>query len=141
MAGINFNTKGFDEVSAYLESLESGLANEVAKKGLKAGHQAMQPTINKISATMIRSGNMDRRLLRAPEIEELGMDIFSVGIGFKIRDSGIPNQAFHSIYIMHGTPRIRPHNALYDAAQGTKARNAFKKAFREALQKHMERNR
>lgn len=59
----------------------------------------------------------------------------SVGVGFDIRKPG--GGGMHSIWMMYGTPRIRPDTKLYGAVRGQKTKLRILRIMSDTLQKHV----
>lgn len=58
-----------------------------------------------------------------------------VGVGFDIRKPG--GGGMHSIWMMYGTPRIKPDKKLYGAIRGQKTKIQILKIMTETLQRHV----
>lgn len=110
--GIEILAKRFEDMDGDLKSL--------ANKALKQTHAHITP---KIEVAMQASkynfkhtGDTQESLRRKANIEWTG-NIASVGVGFDIKNGGLP-----SIFLMHGTPTIAPDRNLYNAVFSSKTK-------------------
>lgn len=61
-------------------------------------------------------------------------DVASVGVGFEIHKAG--GGGMHSIWMMYGTPRIKPDKKLYDAIRGARTKKQIQEIMQNALSRH-----
>ncbi len=62
-------------------------------------------------------------------------EVASVGVGFDIHKAG--GGGMHSIWIMYGTPRIRPDTKLHNAIRGQRTHYKVKEIMERALRQHV----
>lgn len=90
-------------------------------------------------------GAMYNSIITDPKVEWEG-SVAGVGVGFdKEKDEA---GFYHSIFILHGTPRhpvnhpgTKPDRAVYNAIFGSKTRKEIEKAQREIMERYIEKGR
>lgn len=129
---MTISFSGFDEIAEQLDKLGGDL-KEVTSKALKETHQYVTP---KVKAAFSKhdvkyTHQTASSIIELADIEWQGT-IAEVGVGFKISNGGLA-----SIFIMYGTPRMRPDRNLYNAIYGSKVKKEVAKLqqqiFEEAI--------
>lgn len=127
----------FQEFDFYCKKIES-ISNKnelkkIADKALKETHKQITPKIEKAFSKHVRTGKTSSTLKKDSETNWNG-DIGTIDVGYAIHDGGLA-----SIFIMYGTPRIKPDKNLYNVFYGSKIKNEMFKIqeniFNEELQK------
>ena len=108
---LTLDFAGMDEIIAQYQEM-GGNADKAVESALKATHALVTPKLQSAIAPHKQSGDTEGSLSRSPEIEWDGTKA-AVPVGFKIRDGGLP-----SIFLMYGTPKMKPDTALYNAIYG-----------------------
>ena len=127
----------FEDFNFYAKKIES-LSNKntlknVADKSLKKTHNYLTP---QIETTFKKHNRTGRTLesLRKDDSTEWSGDIGSVDVGFDIKNGGLA-----SIFLMYGTPRMKPDKELYNLFYGSKIKKEVFKIqediFNDELQK------
>lgn len=116
--------EGFDELLSEFKRLE-GDAKAVAEEALLETQKIVAKRAANAMKKHHRSGRTEASIIEhsAPEWEG---STASVGVGFKIRNGGLP-----SIFLMYGTPRAPKDPAVYNAVYGSSTRKEIEKAQRE----------
>lgn len=133
--GLEF--EGMEELIKRLEDSESDLkqATESAlKKTFDVVTSSIQTAINSSPYNFNRPpGKTKASLETAPNIEWEG-PAASVPVGFDIDKGGLP-----SIFLMYGTPTIKPDKQLYNSIYGSAIKKTVgevqEEAFREILER------
>lgn len=108
---LSLDFAGMDEIIAQYEAM-GGNVNKAAESALQATHGVVTPKAQAAISPHYLTGATEGSLSRSPEIEWDGTKA-AVPVGFKIRQGGLP-----SIFLMYGTPRMRPDPAMYNAIYG-----------------------
>lgn len=132
-------TVDFSNFADYLARLDNLGGISAMKKGVNAGLKASKNHVN----TQIRTAMSNAKLPRKGKyssgdtIASLDESVdatwkglrATVPIGFKLQESGLT-----SIFLMYGTPRMKPARGLKAAIYGTKARKQHNEIVAEALE-------
>lgn len=131
--GIQFN--GFQELAERIDEL-AGL--DGLKRAVEAGLKSSKEYVNgEISAALQKSklpaqgkyseGNTLNSLNKDFNVKWDGLQA-SVDVGLDFDKSGMT-----SIFLMYGTPRMKPDQDLYDAIYGNKTKNKIKRLQESAM--------
>lgn len=124
---LEFYTQKFEKLS------NKNNLKSTADKALKETHNLLTPKIESQFEKHNRSG-LTIKSLRKDNSTEWHGDIGSVDVGFDLKNGGLP-----SIFLMYGTPRMKPDKELYNLFYGSKIkREVFKmqeNIFNDELQK------
>lgn len=134
-ARFSLECKAFDE---YMEKLDQIGGTAAMKQGVeKALIQSKEYVIPLLDAAMAKSnlpaggkysgGGTADSINRDATVEWQGMT-GTISIGFEFAESGMK-----SIFLMYGTPRMKPVAGLQDAIYGNKTKNQIKKIQSAAL--------
>lgn len=119
------NAAGADVVKIATEALEA--TNKVIYDAAKAAVQKQNlPAQGRFS-----TGRTEAALREQPIIEVKGNNVIA-HVGFDLKNGGFP-----SIFLMHGTPRMKPARGLYEAFYGQDGE--IMQVQREVFEKAMER--
>ena len=129
---LSLDFAGMDEIIKQYEDMGGNL-REAAESALKATHALVTPKLQAAIKPHKQSGDTEASLGRKPEIEWDGTKA-AVPVGFKIRDGGLA-----SIFLMYGTPRMQPDEALYNATYGAATLNKVSQKQAEVFYKRMTR--
>ena len=110
--GLQFH--GWEEMMTNLDELSHYGVLEGTKKALTETHKVVTPKLEAEIRKHKNTGKTEASLVREPRINVEG-HLVSIDIGFDLDNGGLP-----SIWLMHGTPRIEPDKALYQALYGRK---------------------
>jgi HK97 gp10 family phage protein len=124
MATMGIQIDGFDRILKELDRLEAD-TKEVAEKALKKTFDIVQKKTesgmqkqNLPAKGRYDSGETRKAIIQRPEVSWSG-DTASVDVGFDLKqDAG-----FVSIFLMHGTPKMKPDKKLYDAFYAKKTKD------------------
>ena len=108
---LSLDFEGMDEIIKQYEDMGGDLKT-ATEAALKATHGIVTPKLQAAIEPHRQSGDTEASLGRKPEIEWDGTKA-AVPVGFKIRDGGLA-----SIFLMYGTPRMKPDTKLYNAIYG-----------------------
>lgn len=118
MARMKIEIEGFDEILKKLNALE-GDVRKATEDALRKTHEIVTEKAEKGMANAnlpaggeYSTGDTLKTLRRNAEIEWQG-NVAEVKVGFDIANGGLV-----SIFLMHGTPRMNPDRALYNAFYG-----------------------
>lgn len=121
---LRLEFKGFEEFAARLDELGGDL-KETTEKALKASHDLVTPKIKAAMTKHNKSGDTSRAILDKSAVVWDGA-VASIDVGFDIQKGGMP-----SIFLMYGTPRVKPDRDLYNAIYGNKTKKEIKELQQE----------
>ena len=125
---------GFIQLSEKLLKLGGDLEG-VTEKALKKSFDAVTPGIEAAIEPHKLTGKTQSTLRRTGDVKWTGT-IAEVPVGFDISGGGLP-----SIFLMYGTPHMKPDRKLYNSIYGAKTKKKVKElqaaAFSEELEKVM----
>lgn len=137
--GITFS--GFDELAAKLDELTNDIKPAV-EKALKAGHENVTEKLkksvqkNKLPAKGKYSTGATEKSLRTDSKVEWNGTIATIKVGFDI------SKSMQSIYLMYGTPKMKPvagmKAAIYGKSSIKEREELQKKIFDKAIKEAME---
>lgn len=124
MATMGIQIDGFDRILKELDRLEAD-TKKVAEKALEKTFDIVQKKTeigmqkqNLPAKGRYDSGETRKAIIQKPEVSWSG-DTASVDVGFDLKqDAG-----FVSIFLMHGTPKMKPDKKLYDAFYAKKTKD------------------
>lgn len=128
----------FKELDAYMSKLDELGNGKAMKRGveaaLKASKQHVNPLIEKSMANLpaggiYSTGDTKKSIDKDMSVEWQGMTA-SIKVGFDFSKSGLT-----SIFLMYGTPRMKPVSGLKSAVYGSKTQKELATIQEEALQK------
>lgn len=144
---VTIDFKGFDE---YMEKMDKLGGTDLIKKGVEAGLKASKRYVNQEIKKAIRKSNLPAKGQYSRGDTEKSIDkdfnvnwegtVGYTNVGFKFDKIGLL-----SIYLMygtksvHGTPRMKPVEGLYDAIYGKKTKSQMRKLQKEAINKVIKR--
>lgn len=132
---LRLDFKGFEEYAARLDELGGDL-KATTEKALKESHAFVTPKIKAAMTKHNKSGDTSRAILDKSAVVWSGA-VASIDVGFDIQNGGMP-----SIFLMYGTPRVKPDRDLYNAIYGNKTKKDIKELqqeiFSAAITKAME---
>lgn len=132
---LRLEFKGFEEYAARLDELGGDL-KATTEKALKESHALVTPKIKAAMTKHNRTGGTSRAILDKSAVVWDGA-VASIDVGFDIQSGGMP-----SIFLMYGTPRVKPDRDLYNAIYGNKTKKEIKELqqeiFSAAIKKAME---
>lgn len=137
MARRNKLTIDFEGFQEYMEKLDKLGADtkEITNKALQKSYEEVTPTIESAIKPHHQSGDTEKSLAKNESVEWEGTKAY-IKVGFNIRNGGLP-----SIFLMYGTPRMKPDKKLYNAIYGSsvkkKVRKIQEEIFHEELRKVM----
>lgn len=100
---------------------------KVSENALKASAGTVTPGIKQAISVHHLSGATEESLVKDKNVKWLG-NIAEIGVGFSIRNGGLA-----SIFLMYGTPRIKPDQSLYNSIYGSKTKRDVKKVQKEVF--------
>lgn len=140
--GLSFD--GLDEMIATFSKIEKDDAlKKTVEKALDASADIVYKAIKEAMAKATVNGkpvNWDRTGRTAASLEEKYLTVWETStqaykpVGFNFKVGGLP-----SVFLMHGTPRMKPNRALWEAVYGKKINEQIsetqKMIFQEELNK------
>lgn len=127
---------GFKEMFEKLDKL-GGDTKKITEKALQKSYDHVTPQIKQVYAphNIDYTGDTGRALADKEKVTWSGYT-GTIKVGFNIAKGGLP-----SIFLMYGTPTMRPDKKLYNSIYGSKTKKEVKKIqeeiFREELGKVM----
>lgn len=128
---LELEFRGLEELMQRIDA-SGGSMKEAADEALLEAKRAVTPGIQREIGKHRRTGKTEASLDGDMTVSWVGFEA-SVDIGFHVRQGGLP-----SIFLMYGTPRVKPDRALYNSIYGNSAREAIYKAEEKALHKYLE---
>ena len=137
---------GFDTtmLQKYGERLEAAGGTAAVKRAVEAGMKSTKQEVNKLVDAAMQPGNLPAggAYSTGATLESLSRDlaiewdgnVARLSLGFVLKGSGLT-----SIFLMYGTPKMRPVDGLYDILRGPKARTISRKEQEAAILKILER--
>lgn len=126
---------GFADMAARLDELGGDL-KAITEEALQASFDHVTPKLAEDIKPHKRSG-MTEASLRKRETVEWDGSVGSINVGFDIENGGLP-----SVFLMYGTPRMKPDRKLYNDIYGAKTKKEIAQIqgdiFAEAIRKKME---
>lgn len=110
-----------DDALTQVQNFVQGQTRQAAAKYVKGG-------------TEYSTGRM-RAAIKPNDGPKWTGDVASVGVGFDIYAAG--GGGMHSIWIMYGTPRIKPDTKLHNAVRGAKTQYEIREIMEKALREHV----
>lgn len=120
--GLQFS--GFDEMITKLDELQGDL-KETTEKALQASFDHVTPKLAKDIKKHKLTGATEASLRKNEKVEWSGTTA-SINVGFDIDNGGLP-----SIFLMYGTPRMKPDKKLYNDIYGSKTKKEIAEIQRE----------
>lgn len=112
---LNFD--GFLRLAEQIDSLHAGALKRATENALKATGEYVTAEVDKAVATskfnFNRTGKTKASIVRNQSVEWHGTKA-SITAGFDLENGGLP-----SVFLMYGTPHIKPDTKLKAAAKGT----------------------
>ena len=132
---ISLQVKGFDEYMAKLDKLGG---NDAMKRGvdeaLKASKEYVNPKIESAMAKLPAGGKYSHGGTKESIDRDLNTEwhgfIGETKVGFDFKKSGLK-----SIFLMYGTPKMKPVSGLKNAIYGTKTQKEIAKIQEDELNK------
>lgn len=123
---------GFEEMAERLDKLGGDL-KKTTEKALTETHAYITPKVEEAFKPhdVKYSHRTMKSLKKDSKVEWIG-SVAEIGVGFDIAEGGYP-----SIFIMYGTPRLKPDKKLYNAIYGNKkkVKELQEKIFAEEIAK------
>lgn len=116
--------KGFEEMFGKLDKISDN-AKKITEKALKESYEYITPKIDNAVKPHRLTGKTENSLRNKEKVHWYG-GIGYINVGFDISNGGLP-----SIFLMYGTPKMKPDRNLYNAIYGSKT----KKQVREIQEK------
>ena len=131
---IGLEFEGFEDIVAELEGLQ-GDVEKATEDSLKAANKGVAERLGPIMEKPKQTGRTLGSIRDNYPIEWEGLTA-SIKVGFDFAEGGLT-----SIFLMYGTPTMRPVQGLKNAVYGRKTKNMIaeeqKKIFSEAIHKRM----
>lgn len=125
---------GFDKIIKQLEDLD-GDVNKTVEKALKESHKHVTSNLESAIIPHNRSYKTAKSLRKESNVIWVGNEAY-INVGFDINNGGLP-----SIFLMYGTPKMKPDRNLYNAVYGKKTKKEVMdiqaKIFSEAIRSVM----
>lgn len=126
--GLEF--QGLEDMAGRIDKMGKSL-KQTAEKALVATHSHITPNIKNAMGKHRRTGRTEDSIINNARVEWAGL-VASIDVGFDINNGGLA-----SVFLMYGTPRIKPDTKLRNAIVGASTRRAVqeiqKEIFAEAL--------
>lgn len=130
---------GFDKLVEEIDRCGGNL-RQAADEALSETQRLVQTEVTKASAIYSTKGGgrkgyatgaMVKKIIKNPEVTWEGTKA-TVEVGFIIKDAGI-----HTIFLMHGTPKMQKDQKLYDAVFGEHIKNMIATAQEDIMRKYL----
>lgn len=129
---MTIDFKGFQEMFEKLDRLEAD-TKRISEKALQKSYDVVTPAIDQAIKPHYLTGQTEKSLAKNEKVEWEGMTAY-IRVGFNISNGGLP-----SVFLMFGTPRIKPDKKLHDSIWGAstkkKVRQIQEEIFKEELKK------
>lgn len=125
---LAFNFKEMADLAARIENM-GGSLEKACEDALHATHDLITPQLSVGIARHVETGVTQRSLVKTPRVVWLTPLKAQVNIGFDLAEGGWP-----SIFLMWGTPKMKPDKDLKNAAFGPKTRREVAAIQRETLE-------
>jgi len=124
----------FDEMKVLAAKIEAAGADlqDAADEALKATHDYITPQLSSGIAGHVQSGDTRDSLEKTPQVTWKSPLLAQVNIGFNLADGGWP-----SIFLMWGTPKMKPDMSLQRAAFGPKIKREVARIQKEAMEAYL----
>ena len=143
MARMRLTSEGWDDLMRKLDEIGGGAA---MKRGAEAGLKASKRYVNPKVLKAVQPGNLPAKgkYSSAPHVKDAldnSMDVDWSGyvgelkVGFDLKSQG----GFTSIWLMYGTPRMKPARGLKSSIYGPKTKKEIKEIQAEEMQKVIKR--
>lgn len=130
MAKLGIEFDGFEKLIQKLEDVE-GAAEQATENALIATHELITRNLQSAIAPHRRTGETEKSFKRNAEVTWIGTAA-EVEVGFDIENGGLP-----SVFLMYGTPKMKPDRKLYNAIYGAKTKKEIaelqEKEFRKCI--------
>lgn len=125
----------FDEMAGLAEKLEKAGGNlqAAADRALKATHDYITPNLSGEIQRHVQSGDTKESLDKRGGVVWESPLKAHVNIGFNLEEGGLP-----SIFLMWGTPKMKPDTKLKNAAFGTKVKREVAAIQRQEMEKALQ---
>jgi hypothetical protein len=130
MARITIDFDGFDKALERFEEMEKDIKPAV-EKGLKESHRAITPGAKSAISPHHVSG-ATAGSLRETSIVEWSGNVAEIKVGFNIAEGGLP-----SVFLMYGTPKMRPDMKLWSAFFGSATLKRIRDAQEDAVMEEL----
>lgn len=141
MAKMSIIFDGFEELARRVDKSNNGLQKAV-DEALTETQKLIQSNVSSAAAPYARkgrkgyaTGKMYGAIIKNASVEWQGSRA-SVEVGFKLKGSATGG-GWHSIFVMHGTPRIKKDSKLYNSIKGKRTENQIKKLQEEIMEKYI----
>ena len=126
----------FDEMYDLAAKIEKagGSLQQAADEALRKTHDYITPQLNTGINRHVQTGETRDALVQAPNVEWVNPLLARVNIGFDLADGGWP-----SIFLMWGTPKMKPDIKLRKAAFGPAVKREVARIQKEALEAFLQR--
>lgn len=138
MARMSLKFNGFYDLAHRISEIEGSLRPAV-DEALTEVQRYVQGNVHQAAAKYTKGGTRysTGRMLSAVKptdgVEWAG-NVASVGVGFDIYAAG--GGGMHSIWMMYGTPRIRPDKKLYNAIRGARTQKQVHEIMEKVFTEH-----
>lgn len=125
----------FDEMAGLAEKLEKmgGNLQEAADRALKATHDYITPNLSSGIQRHVQTGETKESLDKQGGVVWESPLKAHINIGFNLKEGGLP-----SIFLMWGTPKMRPDTKLKSAAFGAKVTREVAAIQRQEMEKALQ---
>lgn len=127
-----FDFSGFTELADKFTNLYKH-TDEIANESLKASHKLITDKVSKDIQRHTVTGKTAKSIYVEPKIEKEDQDFYSVKIGFDINNGGLP-----SIFLMYGTPRMKPDRKFRSDIYGKKTKQENFEIQNKIFQKYVQ---
>lgn len=125
---IGLSFEGLEEMAMKFDELGGDLKS-VTTECLEKSHSHVTEKLHKDMKRHNRTGRTDKSIVDKAKVEWNG-NTGSVDIGFDIHNGGLA-----SIFLMHGTPRMKKDSRLYADVYGSKTRKEVQELQEEIFKK------
>ena len=131
--------EGMDELIAKFDKMSKGALEPAIEEGLKDVQDYVNERLDKVyvdknlpAQGKFSYGDTKKSIVRDHAVE-IDRKALAIKLGFNHKESGLV-----SLYLIYGTPRMRPAKGLYAVFNGKKSRREAKEIFEKRVQEEIE---
>lgn len=136
MAKVSFEFGVLDEMQEMLNTLDAN-TDEAIERALIDSQKLVADKVEKAMEKHDRTGKTKASIIRDKTVKDAGMSK-SIGVGFDIKNGGLPSVFLMYGTALHGQPHVEPDKELYNAVFGKSTQNEIEKVQEQAFQNAIE---
>lgn len=124
MAKFKVEFDGFNEVISRLKKFD-GDVKATTEKALKASRDYSNVELHKAMRPHKRTGKTEKAIVENEPVKWTG-NVANIEVGFDLKNGGLPSIFLMHGTLVHGTPRIKKDQKLYNAIHGKSTKKKIK---------------